>query len=149
MKLVILVIALLFAFSCNNGHHSADPAENNSSVARSQSDSLYKAVMEGHELSMAKMGEIVKYQKIIKQRTDSLAGLKAKNASLQAGLDSAWRSLNEAEELMNKWMQDFDPDKAGNTEKDKAAFYSKEKAKIDTVNARISSSIEGAKKLVN
>jgi len=64
-------------------------------------------------------------------------------------LDSALQELSHAEELMNRWMQDFDPDKAGSTEAEKISFYRSEKEKIDTVNARILKSIEKAKRVMS
>lgn len=136
--------------SCNGnrGASGSEEQQNNSSVPRTLSDSLYKTAMEGHDIGMAKMGEIARYRKLVKQKTDSVADLKNK-ATLQPPLDSALQGLTHAEELMNRWMQDFDPDKAGNTEAEKVDYYRNEKEKIDTVNAYIFKSIEMAKQLVN
>ncbi|HTN05194.1 hypothetical protein [Agriterribacter sp.] len=148
MKTAILIIAATLALSCNNNASSGSTEQqNNASIPKTLSDTLYKAAMEGHDVGMAKMGEIARYQKLIKQKTDSLAALKSK-AALQPALDSALQELTYAEELMNRWMQDFDPDKAGSTETEKISFYRGEKEKIDTVNARIFKSIERAKQVV-
>lgn len=135
--------------SCNGngGASGSDEQQNNSSVPKTLSDSLYKEAMEGHDAGMAKMGEIARYRKLVEQKIDSVEGLKNK-AGLQPPLDSALQQLIVSEELMNRWMQDFDPDKAGNTEAEKVTYYRSEKAKIDTVNARIFRSIETAKALV-
>jgi hypothetical protein len=64
-----------------------------------------------------------------------------------ATLDAAYSNLANAEELMNKWMHDFDPDKAGNTEEQKVNYFKEEQKKIDTINIRINSSIAEAKKI--
>ncbi len=135
--------------SCNGngGASGSDEQQNNSSVPKTLSDSLYKEAMEGHDAGMAKMGEIARYRKLVEQKIDSVEGLKNK-AGLQPPLDSALQQLIVSEELMNRWMQDFDPDKAGNTEAEKVTYYRSEKAKIDNVNARIFRSIETAKALV-
>lgn len=135
--------------ACNSNSDTSvsEEQQNNSSIPKTLSDSLYKAAMEGHDAGMAKMGEIARYQKLIKQKIDSVADLKNK-AKLQPPLDSALQGLYYAEELMNRWMQDFDPDKAGSTEAEKVSFYSREKEKIDTVNARIFKSITYAKQVV-
>ncbi|HRO44648.1 hypothetical protein [Agriterribacter sp.] len=148
MKTAILIMAAALALSCNNNASSRGAEEqNNASIPKTLSDTLYKAAMEGHDAGMAKMGEIARYQQLIQQRTDSLAALKSKTA-LQPALDSALQELTHAEELMNRWMQDFDPDKAGSTEAEKVSFYRSEKEKIDSVNARIFKSIEKAKRVV-
>lgn len=147
MKIPFLIAASCFIIACNHNKSSGEAAgENNSSIPKTLSDSLYKKTMEGHDVGMAKMGEIARYQKILKQRSDSLANLKNKAGMLPA-LDAALQELTSAEELMNRWMQDFDPDKAGSTEAEKVRYYAREKKKIDTVNARILSSIENAKRI--
>ena len=148
MKTMILIIAATIALSCNNNSSSGNmDQQNNASIPKTLSDTLYKAAMEGHDVGMAKMGEIARYQKLVKQQIDSVADLKNK-MKLRPPLDSALQELSHAEELMNRWMQDFDPDKAGSTEAEKISFYSSEKEKIDTVNARIFKSIENAKRVV-
>ena len=136
------------ACNSNRSTSGSEEQQNNSSIPKTLSDSLYKAAMEGHDAGMAKMGEIARYQGLVKQKIDSVADLKNK-AKLQPPLDSALQGLQYAEELMNQWMQDFNPDKAGSTEVEKVSFYRSEKEKIDTVNARISKSIEIAKQLMN
>lgn len=150
IKIFIPVIVVIMAVACNSNRSTSGSEEqqNNSSIPKTLSDSLYKAAMEGHDAGMAKMGEIARYQGLVKQKIDSVADLKNK-AKLQPPLDSALQGLQYAEELMNQWMQDFDPDKAGSTEAEKVSFYRSEKEKIDTVNARISKSIEIAKQLMN
>ena len=149
IKVFIWVIVMVMTISCNsNSGHSTDEAQqNNSSIPKTRSDSLYKAAMEGHDAGMAKMGEIARYQKLVKQKIDSVGHVKNK-AKLQPPLDSALHALQYAEELMNRWMQDFDPDKAGRSEAEKVSFYSLEKEKIDTVNARIFESIAYAKQVM-
>ena len=136
------------ACNSNSAGSGSEEQQNNSSIPKTLSDSLYRAAMKGHDTGMAKMGEIVHYQQLIKQELDSLADEKNK-ATIQPALDSALQGLQHAEELMNRWMQDFDPDKAGITEVEKVSYYKDEKEKIDTVNARIFKSIETAKQFVN
>ncbi len=148
MKRAALIMVAILALSCNSNTSSGNAEQqHNASIPKTLSDTLYRAAMEGHDAGMAKMGEIARYQQLIKQKTDSLAALKSK-AALQPALDSALQDLTRAEELMNRWMQDFDPDKAGSTEAEKVSFYGSEKEKMDTVNARIFKSIERAKQAV-
>jgi hypothetical protein len=149
IKIFVPVAVVIMTMACNGnrGASGSEEQQNNASIPKTLSDSLYKAAMEGHNAGMAKMGEIARYRKLLIQKTDSVTDIKNK-ARLQPPLDSALKGLQYAEELMNRWMQDFDPDKAGNTETEKVSYYRSEKEKIDTVNARIFKSIETAKALV-
>lgn len=150
IKLFVPVIVVIMAVACNDNQDApgGEEQQNNSSIPKTLSDSLYKEAMEGHDAGMARMGEIARYRKLVEQKIDSVAGLKNK-AKLQLPLDSALKGLRYADELMNRWMQDFDPNKAGNTESEKVTYYRSEKEKIDTVNARIFRSIETARQLLN
>ena len=79
MKTTILIIAATIALSCNNNSSSGNmDQQNNASIPKTLSDTLYKAAMEGHDVGMAKMGEIARYQKLVKQQIDSVADLKNK-----------------------------------------------------------------------
>lgn len=143
MKNYILFLAIALLSSCNNTNQQ--PVDNNAAVVKTLSDSLYKSVMEGHDRGMAKMGEITRLRNLIRQQQDSIQNLKIKNPGRVSMLDSLARDLIYADELMYKWMTEFDPNKAGNTEEEKAAFYKKEKEKVDTVEARINNSIQKAR----
>ncbi|MBX2925799.1 MAG: hypothetical protein KF746_26630 [Chitinophagaceae bacterium] len=148
MKVFILIISGFLFFGCNSGtNHENEHGENNASVAKTLSDSLYKSVMEGHDRGMAKMGEIVRYKKLAQQKKDALTQLKSKGTLQLSTLDSVIHDLDYAETIMNKWMHEFDPDKAGNTEEEKTVFYKKEKEKVDTVEARINNSIQKARQI--
>ncbi|MCO5236868.1 MAG: hypothetical protein M9933_11430 [Chitinophagaceae bacterium] len=148
MKTISLVVASCIVMTLNSNCSSGgSEQENNASIPKTLSDSLYKATMEGHDIGMAKMGEMMRCQKLVQQRIDSVSNLKNQDSQI-ADLDSALKSLNDAEEQMNRWMQDFEPDKAGDTEEEKVLFYKDEKAKIDTVNARIFRSIDHAKRVL-
>ena len=142
--LLLSITALLF--SCGSGSQS--PAgQNNSSVPKSKSDSMYKAVMDGHDAAMRKMGEIAKYSTLIRQYKDSLQKSGSKDALKKSALDSALQGLTDADEAMNKWMVAFDPDKAGAAEETRLAFYTSEKEKLTAVETKMDSSIVAAKKI--
>ena len=148
MKTISLVAASYFVIALNSNCSSGGgEQQNNASIPKTRSDSLYKETMEGHDIGMAKMGEMMRYQKLVQQRIDSVANLKNQDSQI-AGLDSVLKELNDAEEQMNRWMQDFEPDKAGSTEEEKVGFYKNEKTKIDTVNAKILRSIDRARQLL-
>jgi hypothetical protein len=148
IKGLVLLSMTALLFSCGSGSQSpADAGQNNSSVPKSKSDSMYKAVMDGHDAAMRKMGEIAKYSTLIKQYKDSLQKSGSKDALKESALDSALQGLTDAEDAMNKWMVAFDPDKAGAAEESRLAFYTGEEEKITAVEAKMDSSIMAAKKI--
>lgn len=148
MKIAPAFICLVILVACNNAsEHEGHQHENNASVAVTASDSLYKAVMHVHDVEMLRMGEIARYKKLLEAKIDSLQSLKVKNASGIDSLQTAVKDLSYADELMNKWMVEFDPNAAGTTEDQKLSFYLKEKEKIDTVSVRITNSVQRAKQL--
>lgn len=146
MKIFIFIGLLGLIFSCNNNNATKveDRQQNNASIPLTLSDSLYKEVMKGHDSGMLYMGPMMKYKALLKQQMDSLATVKTKNADLLKKLAAVSDSLNSADEMMNDWMREFDPEKAGKTEADKVAFFKAEKEKVDNVKAKISSSIQQA-----
>jgi len=146
MKSFVYLSILVLLAAC--GDSAPKATNNNAAIPVTGSDSLYKAVMEVHDVAMARMGEMIRYKKLLRQQADSIKGLKDHDTALVEGLENAAKDLNDAEELMNKWMQEFDPDAAGTTEKDMTAYYSREKEKVDTVKVRIFSSLEKAQQLV-
>lgn len=147
MKPVIAFFCLIALFSCGNANNNHAQDAHNASIPKTLSDSLYKSVMEGHDVSMAKMGEIVRLKEIVTAQKDSLGKLKTKPQESIAKLDTVYNNLTYAQELMNRWMDEFNPDDAGTTEEQKVGYYKKEQEKIDTVNVRINNSIEAAKKI--
>ncbi|MBN8859727.1 MAG: hypothetical protein J0H29_15130 [Sphingobacteriales bacterium] len=148
VKGMVLLSMTALLFSCGSGSQSpADAGQNNSSVPKSKSDSMYKAVMDGHDAAMRKMGEIARYSTLIKQYKDSLQKSGSKDALKKSALDSALQGLTDADEAMNKWMEAFDPDKAGAAEETRLAFYTSEKEKIAAVETKMDSSIVAAKKI--
>ena len=150
MKNFIIAFSIMCFMGCNNTQqHNHHDHQNNAAIPKTASDSIYKAVIAGHDRGMAKMGEINRYKNLAKQKQDSITKLKTKTAAHLSVLDSVVHDLSNAEELMNKWMQEFDPNKAGETEQEKTTYYTKEKEKVDTVEAQIKSSIEKAKRVLD
>ncbi|MCC6287139.1 MAG: hypothetical protein IT249_04580 [Chitinophagaceae bacterium] len=147
MKNYIAFFLLMSAYACGNPNNNQPTDEHNAAIPKTASDSVYKSVMKGHDEGMEKTGELVRLKEEITQRKDSIAKLKTKDQHNIATLDTLFNNLVYADELMHKWMVDFNPDNAGNSEEERLNFFKKEKEKIDTVNARISNSIEAAKKI--
>lgn len=132
--------------ACGSGS-VGDAAQNNSSIPKSKSDSIYKSIMDGHDLAMKKMGAIAQYSNLIKQYKDSLIKRSSQDILKNASLDSALQELTAADDAMNKWMVEFDPDKAGADEPAKLQFFTREMEKITAVELRMDSSIALAQKI--
>lgn len=147
MKNYMLILFLIAAYACGNANNNESHEQHNAAIPKTASDSLYKSVMDGHDTGMEKIGELIRLKELVKQQRDSINNLNGKAKESVAKFDAAYNDLVSADELMNKWMQDFDPDKAGSTEVEKLDFFRKEKEKVDTVNVRISNSIEKAKEI--
>ncbi len=126
MKYYFLITDVFFLLSCNNSQHNH--ADNNASVPVTASDSIYKSVMKGHDNGMAKIGEIVRLRNLIKEQ-DSIIRSKTKDAAQLSKLDSAAQDLDNANELMNKWMQEFDPNKQATPKRRKLLFIKKKRKK--------------------
>lgn len=135
--------------ACNDATDATgNKNQNNSSIIVTTSDSLYKAVMKGHDEAMLKMGAITRYKKILQDSLDAIATLKKPVSDLKLSYKKALDDLTYADELMTQWMVEFDPNLAGEAEEQKVAYYTREKEKVDTVASRINSSIQQASQLV-
>jgi hypothetical protein len=146
MKFFVFICLTGLLIACNN--NKKPEQENNASIVRTLSDSLYHEVMKGHDLAMKDIGPMIRYKALIKMQKDSLAALKPKNSGLLKTLAAVSDSLDNANALMNTWMQEFDPEKAGKTEEEKVAFFTAEKEKVDTIKVRMVRSIELAKTIM-
>lgn len=143
MKFFVFICITGLLIACNN--NKKPEQENNASIARTLSDSLYHEVMKGHDSAMKDIGPLVRYKELVKKQRDSLTALKTKNPDLLKVLAVVSDSLDNAETLMNTWMQEFDPEKTGKTEKEKVVFFTLEKEKVDTIKVRMTRSIQQAK----
>jgi hypothetical protein len=150
-RLLITSLSILLLLACNNS--SPDREKGNlSNVPKTKSDSLYQDVMKGHERGMGRFGELHRYETLLSKIVDSLARLTGKSPesiAFRSEIDSALSHLKNAENAMNQWMEEFDPNKEGKTENEKIDFYSAEKDKVNKVEELINNSLDQAKKLTN
>ncbi|MFT3703566.1 MAG: hypothetical protein QM802_14480 [Agriterribacter sp.] len=148
LKLFVYLMVIVLSISCNsNNADNKTPQQNNASIPKSISDSLYQTVMQGHDSAMIKTGEVIRYQQVLKKQRDSLTMLKGNHKNRLTGINAVLDSLQNAQDLMNKWMNAFDPEKAGATEAEKQLYFQKEKEKVETVKSLILHSIERAKEI--
>lgn len=150
MKKKILPFVFLFAIciiSCNDSKTSHNgPDQNNK--PKTQADSLYKDVMNGHDIGMAKMGKLTRAEQTTRRLLDSIEKLpaKAKQAAvpLKIKLDSLQKDLSYAEFAMNKWMEEFNMDSAVNNVQERISYLSSEKLKVSKVKEAILGSLQKA-----
>lgn len=142
MRFIGPVLFLLLLAACSETPKPADtPASGPKLVTRE--DSLVHEVLEGHDVGMARMMKISKYQKRITQELDSL--LKVPAAKLdkqyQQALVDLQEDLNYAEYSMNAWMSEFKLDSLKNEPAKRLGYLEKEKQKVLAVKEAILGSL--------
>jgi hypothetical protein len=144
-SLVALITISLIA--CNNAENKHN-AHGQSNRPKTQADSLYKDVMDGHDIGMAKMGRLTRAEQTARRLLDSIEKLPAKAkqaaAPLKVKLDSLQKDLSYAEFAMNKWMEEFNMDSAVDNAKEWVDYLSSEKLKVSKVKEAILSSLQKA-----
>jgi hypothetical protein len=138
MKKIILPALLisLFFLACKENEKKAA-----TTTTTSPADSLLKAVNEGHDAVMPKMGKVRKAQKELQRMIDSIATLPAKaqqaSASLKTKLEDLVNQLNYADFAMDKWMMEFNRDSALSDVQQRINYLTNEKLKVDKVKEAV------------
>ena len=132
---VVCMGLLLFAMSaCNNESTKSDNPD------QALADSLDKAVDEGHNIGMAKMGKLDKAHAEAQRLIDSIGKLPAKAREAagpaRARLDSLIKDLEYATMAMNKWMEEYNYDSAKNDLSKRIEYLKEEKFKVDKVKVK-------------
>ncbi len=133
--------SLLFLASCKEG------AEADTEI-KATADSLYKEVMNGHDVGMAKMMKLGKARDAANRMMDSISKLpaQAREAALplQARLETLVKDLNEADSGMNAWMTNFKYDSAKNDLETRVRYLGEEKLRVTKVKEAILGSLAAA-----
>lgn len=153
MKHLFFVIALIVAaifISCNGSENKkSGPAE---AQPRTEAQILWKEVMDGHDIGMAKMGKLTRAEQATRRLIDSIEKLPAKArqaaAPLKLKLDSLQKDLSSAEFAMNKWMEEFNMDSAVNDMEKRIEYLKSEKLKVSKVKESILSGLQKADSLL-
>lgn len=153
MKNLFFVISILVAvifISCNGSENKKDgPAE---AQPRTEAQILWKEVMDGHDIGMAKMGKLTRAEQATRRLIDSIEKLPAKAkqaaAPLKVKLDSLQKDLKNAELAMNKWMEEFNMDSAANDMKKRIEYLKSEKIRVSKVKESILSGLQKADSLM-
>lgn len=143
MKYLLITIAF-FAFACK------DAATTGATAQQSAEDSLYKAVMAGHDIGMAKMSKLKRALSQVQQKLDSLVRLPAKSIDkeYQQSLIDLQEDLNYAEFGMNTWMEEFELDSAKDNLEVRIKYLESEKDKVTKVRDNILNGLQRADSLL-
>ena len=141
----IFVLAICISlFACGNNEGKSPEAV--------KADSLFRDVMDGHDIGMAKMGRLTRAEQTARRLLDSIQKLpaKARQAAepLRVKLDSLQKDLSYAEFAMNKWMNEFNIDSAVGNVKQRIEYLESEKIKVEKVKEAIVGGIAKADSLL-
>lgn len=149
-----LVAFSLLVAACSEQKHNHDEHEHGTeSSGNAQVDSLKKTVMAVHDVVMPKMDAIMglrmKTQQQLKQ-LDSLqkANPKGFNPQTRQELSTLLTELDNADEAMMQWMQQFDGQMKNKTDEQKIVYLKNEKVRIDSVQTLMLNSIAKGKQLL-
>jgi len=114
---------------------------------KSKQDSLFEEVMAGHDVGMARMGQLTGYLTKVKASIDSAKKQKPLNQANIVVLESIRADLNQADFSMNRWMEEFKLDSAENNEPVRTAYLESERDKVNRIKERILNSLKRADSL--
>ncbi|MBO9633802.1 MAG: viral A-type inclusion protein [Chitinophagaceae bacterium] len=141
-----LTVISMMVWACNNGQDkAAERKDGYSAEPKTETDSLYKAVMDGHDIGMAKMSALKKYNGAAQAKIDSVQKLPAnkQDKTYLQEVMTLQQQLVNAENGMNEWMGGF------NLDSTKSIGYLKsELQKVTIVRDNILSSLSKADSLL-
>ena len=148
MIVVASTIALLVIVACknNSGSEQNERKDGFGDTPKSKEDSLFKEVMEGHNLAMARMIKINKYLTQIQKKLDSINKLPVAkiNKEYQQILIDLQEDLNYAENGMNTWMEEFKIDSLKENSDKRIQYLETEKIKVEKIKEAIMSGLQRA-----
>lgn len=111
---------------------------------------MYHAVMQGHDVGMAKMGALRKHLRQIQHELDSMDKLQ------EAKIDNNYRDalielqedLNYADYSMYTWMEEFKADSAKEDKNRRLTYLESEKIKVEKVRENILAGLKRADSLL-
>lgn len=146
-QFTLMAFITISFIACNNPENKHNGHRENNKP-KTQADSLYKDVMDGHDIGMAKMGKLTRAEQTTRRLLDSIDKLPAKAkqaaAPLRTKLDSLQKDLSYAEFAMNKWMEEFNMDSAVNNVQERIDYLGSEKMKVSKVKEAILGSLQKA-----
>jgi hypothetical protein len=147
LRQYIAILVLICMLSCADD--TPERKDGFSNVASTPEDSLFQAVMDGHDEAMPKSMRIPQYREQLKKRIDSLDKLKSESAiDVRRKYQELDNQLKTAQEGMNKWMKDFQIDSAENDTEQRIKYLTSEKEKVEKVRVDVLAAVAAADSLL-
>lgn len=113
-----------------------------------------KEVIKLHDVVMADQGKVVDQQMRLSNMLKDLPALKAKNPGIDTLIEKdsmiiVRDRLVAAEEAMNTWMHEFEPDVTGKSNEDAVNYFQLEKQKISKVDSLFKKEITQANRYIS
>ncbi len=148
MKKLVYAAMFLFAVACGNSE-STERTDGFSKKSTAPEDILFDEVMHGHDTAMAKMGRISRYKKEVQSQLDSLSKIPGTaKKEIETALLDLQTDLKNAEDGMNKWMDEFDIDSAQDNISKRIDYLKDEKLRVNEVKEKIFNSLDKADSLL-
>ena len=151
--MIALVSISLFAIACNNEASTGETTDRKDGFTpalKTQEDSLFHDVMQGHDAGMAKIGKLRKNINATQHLLDSLGKVSAQklNGAYKQSLTDLHTALNNANNEMTSWMDGFKVDSAADNKELRIKYLQQEKEKISVVKEHIYSALQQADSLL-
>ena len=135
-KLIIIlspVILLVYVYSCGEKKVNEQKA-------------LYDKMMSVHDEIMPKMGDLMRYKRLIRERLEVLTRDSIANAEEIATLRKSLTDLDNAHDGMMDWMHKFNRNFEDMTKEEIMQYLEGELEKIETVGKMTNKAMEEARK---
>lgn len=114
---------------------------------------LYNEVIQLHDEAMPKIGPLKGYEKAVQAKIDSLdVVLKGKKNKMAETLKVEYlqllKELLKADNDMNAWMENFNPDPTFSTEDSLSTYFTAEKSKVEAIRNQIFAVLDSTKKVL-
>ena len=113
-------------------------------------DKLQKAVLDKHDVVMARMDELNENQLQLDQIKKDFPNLNnTDTVSLSASIDSVKIELSNADEAMMAWMHNFNPDYTGMSHQEIIGYLNQQHKSIDSVKVLFDNSLSRSKAIIS
>ena len=150
MKYLIIIVSLFVFIACTE---SPKPARTDgfTKVLVTKEDSLLQEVMDGHDVGMARMIKLSKYQQKVTHAIDSIGKLPAgkRDKNYLKTLEELKEELSYAENSMNLWMDGFKMDSLKDQPTLRLAYLEQQRTTVLKVKEAILNSLGRTDSLFN
>jgi hypothetical protein len=153
-RFIISAFVMVFCFaSCKDADKKKEVGYNPADHApKTLVDSLMAEVMDGHNIGMSKMSKLRAKQNEALNQLDSIALLPVKIqkelSPYKIKLNGLMGELKSAQDLMDKWMENFNMDSALNNMDQRIKYLQEEREKVNIVKKSILENLEKADSLL-